>query len=77
MKRMSLEKGGFGELTCDPQTTKLCGKVGGQQLGEDRRQCFFIDAIFLEKFISNKLQFDALTFEGQPSFALLRAWIET
>jgi len=33
MQRMSLKNCGFGELICDLKVTKLCGKVGGEQLG--------------------------------------------
>jgi len=64
VQRISWENCGFGEVTCDPEATKLCGKVGGQHLGEDRRQCLVVDSIFLKKFINNKLRFEAFSCWG-------------
>jgi uncharacterized protein GlcG (DUF336 family) len=51
---MSLKNCGFGEVTCDPEATKLCVKVGCHHLDEDHRQGLFIDILFLKKFMKNK-----------------------
>jgi uncharacterized protein GlcG (DUF336 family) len=51
---MSQKNCGFGEVTYDPDVTKLCGKVGGQRLGEVHRQVPLIDNIILKKFMKNK-----------------------
>ena len=64
MQRMSLKNCGFGEVTCDLKATKLCCKVEDQHLGEDRRQCFLVDSIFLKKFINHKLRFEAFSCWG-------------
>jgi glc operon protein GlcG len=51
---MPLQKCGFGDVTCDPEATKRCGKVGAQRSGEECRQISFNDHHFQKKFMKNK-----------------------